>query len=70
MKLGVFLSNSKSTRGKLAADRLQALADLGLDWAGRSGCQGPRGGHPGSQAWPLARCQAPTPSLGQTAGCR
>ncbi|TXS35568.1 DEAD/DEAH box helicase [Streptomyces sp. uw30] len=33
VKLGVFLSNSKSRRGKLSADKLQALANLGLDWA-------------------------------------
>ncbi|MFJ9668799.1 Helicase associated domain protein [Streptomyces sp. NPDC101219] len=33
VKLGVFLSNQKSRRGKLTADKLQALADLGLDWA-------------------------------------
>ncbi|MER5200780.1 Helicase associated domain protein [Streptomyces sp. NPDC002755] len=33
VKLGVFLSNSKSRRANLAADKLQALADLGLDWA-------------------------------------
>ncbi|MFF8840258.1 Helicase associated domain protein [Streptomyces sp. NPDC015130] len=33
VKLGVFLSNCKSRRGKLAADRLAALAALGLDWA-------------------------------------
>lgn len=33
VKLGVFLSNTKSRRGKLAADKLQALADLGLEWA-------------------------------------
>jgi hypothetical protein len=33
VKLGVFLSNTKSRRGKLTADKLQALADLGLDWA-------------------------------------
>ncbi|GAA2358831.1 DEAD/DEAH box helicase [Streptomyces cuspidosporus] len=33
VKLGVFLSNAKSRRGKLTADKLQALADLGLDWA-------------------------------------
>ncbi|WP_331755419.1 Helicase associated domain protein (plasmid) [Streptomyces sp. NBC_00846] len=33
VKLGVFLSNSKSRRGKLTADKLQALADLGLEWA-------------------------------------
>jgi hypothetical protein len=29
----MFLSNSKSRRGKLTADKLRALADLGLDWA-------------------------------------
>jgi superfamily II DNA or RNA helicase len=33
VKLGVFLSNTKSRRGKLTADKLQALAELGLDWA-------------------------------------
>ncbi|MEU5298595.1 DEAD/DEAH box helicase [Streptomyces umbrinus] len=33
VKLGVFLSNSKSRRGKLTPDRLQQLADLGLEWA-------------------------------------
>ncbi|MET9760159.1 helicase associated domain-containing protein [Streptomyces sp. NPDC006372] len=31
--LGVFLSNSKSRRAKLTADKLQQLADHGLDWA-------------------------------------
>ncbi|MER5204849.1 Helicase associated domain protein [Streptomyces sp. NPDC002825] len=33
IRLGVFLSNAKSRRGKLAADKLQALAALGLEWA-------------------------------------
>jgi superfamily II DNA or RNA helicase len=33
VRLGVFLSNSKSRRGKLTADKLQQLADLGLEWA-------------------------------------
>ncbi|MFH8717757.1 DEAD/DEAH box helicase, partial [Streptomyces zaomyceticus] len=33
VRLGVFLSNSKSRRGKLTADKLAALADLGLEWA-------------------------------------
>jgi Helicase associated domain len=33
VKLGVFLSNSKSRRAKLTADKLQALATLGLEWA-------------------------------------
>ena len=33
VKLGAFLSNTKSRRGKLTADKLQALADLGLEWA-------------------------------------
>ncbi|MFJ4429026.1 DEAD/DEAH box helicase [Streptomyces bobili] len=33
VRLGVFLSNSKSRRGKLTADKLAALADLGLGWA-------------------------------------
>jgi hypothetical protein len=34
VRLGVFLSNTKSRRAKLTADKLQALADLGLEWAG------------------------------------
>ena len=33
VKLGVFLSNTKSRRAKLTADKLAALADLGLEWA-------------------------------------
>ncbi|MEH0664038.1 helicase associated domain-containing protein [Streptomyces stelliscabiei] len=33
VKLGVFLSNSKSRRAKLTADKLAALATLGLNWA-------------------------------------
>jgi superfamily II DNA or RNA helicase len=33
VKLGVFLSNSKSRRAKLTADKRVALADLGLEWA-------------------------------------
>ncbi|WP_329583054.1 hypothetical protein [Streptomyces sp. NBC_01361] len=33
VKLGVFLPNSRSRRAKLTADKLQALAGLGLEWA-------------------------------------
>ncbi|WNI34478.1 Helicase associated domain protein [Streptomyces sp. ITFR-6] len=33
VKLGVFLSNSKSRRAKLTPDKLAALAGLGLEWA-------------------------------------
>ncbi|GAA2616818.1 helicase associated domain-containing protein [Streptomyces roseoviolaceus] len=33
VKLGVFLSNSKSRRAKLTPDKLQQLADHGLHWA-------------------------------------
>ncbi|WP_267257754.1 helicase associated domain-containing protein, partial [Streptomyces tanashiensis] len=33
VKLGVFLSNSKSRRTKLTAEKLAALASLGLEWA-------------------------------------
>ena len=33
VKLGVFLSNSKSRRAKLTTERLAALAALGLEWA-------------------------------------
>ncbi|MFH9016624.1 helicase associated domain-containing protein [Streptomyces sp. NPDC017943] len=37
VKLGVFLSNAKSRRGKLIADKLAALAGLGLEWAAEEG---------------------------------
>ncbi|MFD8251315.1 DEAD/DEAH box helicase [Streptomyces werraensis] len=37
VKLGVFLSNTKSRRAKLTTDKLRALADLGLEWAAQSG---------------------------------
>ncbi|WP_331739916.1 Helicase associated domain protein (plasmid) [Streptomyces sp. NBC_00015] len=33
LKLGVFLSNTKSRRATLTADKLQELAALGLEWA-------------------------------------
>ncbi|MFJ3906406.1 Helicase associated domain protein [Streptomyces sp. NPDC090025] len=33
VRLGVFLSNSKTRRARLAADKLDALAGLGLEWA-------------------------------------
>ncbi|SMF86745.1 Helicase associated domain-containing protein [Streptomyces sp. Amel2xC10] len=33
VKLGVFLSNTKTRRAKLTADKLAALAELGLEWA-------------------------------------
>ncbi|MEU6555378.1 hypothetical protein ABZ915_34735 [Streptomyces sp. NPDC046915] len=33
VKLGVFLSNTKTRRAKLSAERLQRLANFGLDWA-------------------------------------
>ncbi|MFJ9813372.1 Helicase associated domain protein [Streptomyces sp. NPDC101158] len=34
VKLGVWISNTKSRRDKLTADQLDALAGLGMDWAG------------------------------------
>ncbi|MGW5067158.1 Helicase associated domain protein [Streptomyces cyaneofuscatus] len=37
VKLGVFLSNSRSRRDKLTADKLAALAGLGLEWAATEG---------------------------------
>ncbi|MFE3144904.1 hypothetical protein [Streptomyces scopuliridis] len=37
VKLGVFLSNSKSRRAKLTVDKLAALAGLGLAWAAEEG---------------------------------
>lgn len=33
VRLGVFLSNTKSRRAKLTADKLRLLSDLGLEWA-------------------------------------
>jgi hypothetical protein len=33
VKLGVWISNTKSRRGQLDADQLAALAELGMDWA-------------------------------------
>lgn len=35
IKLGVFLSNTKTRRTKLTDDKRQLLAELGVDWAGR-----------------------------------
>ena len=32
VKLGVYLSNTKSRRAKLTKDKLAQLADLGLEW--------------------------------------
>ncbi|MBQ0986496.1 Helicase associated domain protein [Streptomyces sp. F63] len=37
VRLGVFLSNSKSRRAKLTIDKLRALAGLGLEWATTEG---------------------------------
>ncbi|MFC8596667.1 helicase associated domain-containing protein [Streptomyces atroolivaceus] len=34
VKLGVWISNTKSRRDRLDADQLAALAELGMDWAG------------------------------------
>ncbi|MFF2864684.1 Helicase associated domain protein [Streptomyces rubiginosohelvolus] len=34
IKLGVWVSNTKSRRGRLEADQLAALSALGMDWAG------------------------------------
>ncbi|MER6433966.1 hypothetical protein ABT272_40630 [Streptomyces sp900105245] len=33
VKLGVFLSNTKTRRARLTTDQLRVLAALGLDWA-------------------------------------
>ncbi|WP_432107659.1 hypothetical protein [Streptomyces sp. AA1529] len=33
VKLGVFLSNTKTRRAKLTTDKLTTLAELGLKWA-------------------------------------
>ncbi|MFI2458081.1 Helicase associated domain protein [Streptomyces sp. NPDC019539] len=37
VKLGVFLSNTKTRRAKLTTDKLAALAALGLEWAAAEG---------------------------------
>ncbi|WP_424863977.1 hypothetical protein [Streptomyces sp. MMS24-I29] len=37
VKLGVFLSNTKTRRAKLTVDKLAALAGLGLEWAAAEG---------------------------------
>ncbi len=33
VKLGVWISNTKSRRDRLDAEQLAALAELGMDWA-------------------------------------
>ncbi|MFF7082468.1 hypothetical protein [Streptomyces lavendulae] len=33
VKMGVWVSNTKSRRDKLTADQLASLAKLGVDWA-------------------------------------
>ncbi|MFD6115273.1 helicase associated domain-containing protein [Streptomyces yangpuensis] len=33
VKLGIWLTNTKSRRAELGTEQLKALADLGLDWA-------------------------------------
>lgn len=42
VRLGVFLSNTKTRRAKLSADQLQRLADLGLHWAQHTLTEPPR----------------------------
>jgi superfamily II DNA or RNA helicase len=39
IKLGVWVSNTKSRRDKLSAEQLAALASLGVDWAGATPTQ-------------------------------
>ncbi|MER5359668.1 hypothetical protein [Streptomyces sp. NPDC002785] len=34
VRLGVFMSNTKQRQDKLTVDQLDALAALGMDWAG------------------------------------
>lgn len=66
MKLGVWVSNTKSRRDKLTADQLAALAQLGADWAlargvgsgygahtftSSSGALRRAGGWPAEQSW-------------------
>ncbi|MEV5880614.1 helicase [Streptomyces sp. NPDC052101] len=36
VKLGVFLSNTKTRRAKLSNEQLERLAGLGLDWAAQA----------------------------------
>nr|WP_211294854.1 helicase [Streptomyces glaucescens] len=33
VKLGVLVSNTKSRRGRLSAEQLDALRELGMEWA-------------------------------------
>jgi hypothetical protein len=33
VKLGVWVSNTKSRRGRLSAEQLDALRELGMEWA-------------------------------------
>ncbi|MEU2554695.1 helicase associated domain-containing protein [Streptomyces sp. NPDC013313] len=42
VRLGVFLSNTKTRRARLTADQLQQLADLGLHWAQQTLTETPR----------------------------
>ncbi|WP_344567062.1 DEAD/DEAH box helicase [Streptomyces axinellae] len=43
VKLGVFLSNTKSRRAKLTADKQKTLTDLGLEWASAATSRPPHG---------------------------
>jgi hypothetical protein len=59
----VFLSNTKTRRSKLTADKPQQLAALGLDWTGRQGsrvggCLRVRAGHADGWGVPLTRPEA------------
>lgn len=66
MKLGVFLSNSKSRRAKLTADKLAALAGPGPEWAAARRWRTDRTpgvlGGPGSFAAPGQHHRAPGPT--------
>ncbi|MGJ5899216.1 Helicase associated domain protein [Streptomyces niveiscabiei] len=53
VKLGVWLSNTKSRRDKLTAEQLAALAALGMDWAGPA---------PATEAAPQSAPSAATPT--------
>nr|WP_258177334.1 hypothetical protein [Streptomyces solincola] len=59
MKLGVWLSNTKSRRDKLTAQQLAALAALGMEWAGPApapeAASEPPAGQPPPSAGPLKR---------------
>lgn len=46
IKLGVWLSNTRTRRDRLGADQLAALANLGVAWTGAPTAAGPGAARP------------------------